>query len=105
MAAMTVQTLAEAGTSLTFTAVNSPDTFVNDGRTMLRVKNASGGNITVTIAKVTNCNQGFSHDRVATVVAATGDVTMGPFTIQRFSATCTVTYSATASVTSAAWNI
>ena len=64
------------------------DTFPNDGNTMLRFTNTSGGSITVTVAANTSseskCSHGFSHDIAVTVPATTGDVILGPFPKKRF---------------------
>jgi hypothetical protein len=66
------------------------------------VRNASGGSITVTLAGINPCNQGFTHNQV--VVCAVGDTEIipAPQTIDRTPATAGnvgVTYSAVTSLT------
>jgi hypothetical protein len=103
MAAIPVGALDLTGDAKAFQAATASDTFANDGKTFLYVKNASGSGITVTVASVTPCNQGTTHNLTFTVAATTGDEIVGPFDVNRFGVTCTVTYSATTSVTVAAF--
>lgn len=101
MATIAAQTIPDAGLTPTFTGVNASDTLTNDGNSFLEVKNASGGDITVTITAVTACTQGSLHNKGGTVVATTGHKRFGPFPINRFGRAPVVTYSATTSVTAA----
>jgi hypothetical protein len=104
MALLTVQKMALTGTTPTFGAVASSDTFPNDGKTYLEVKNTSGTQDTVTVAAQSTCNQGVLHDSVTVVPITTGDKVIGPFEPTRFnnsSGQCTVTHTQTASVTCA----
>jgi hypothetical protein len=101
MAVITAQSIAETGTTISFTAVNASDTLTNNGNSYLRVKNGNGSNCTVTVTHVNSCDQGFTHDMVATVPATTGDVILGPFSIIRFGNAPVVTYSVQSSVTAA----
>lgn len=70
------------------TPAGGGDTFINDGVTMLRFTNTSGGAITVTVVASTDasskCSHGFAHDVAVTVGATTGDVIIGPFPPNRF---------------------
>jgi hypothetical protein len=59
VAAGTVESLAAAS--------GGGDTFYNDGKSILVVNNGAVAPITVTIAAQHTCNQGVSHDFVATV--------------------------------------
>lgn len=101
MATITAQTIAEAGTTVTFTAVNASDTLTNNGKSYLRVKNANAAACTVTIAATHSCSQGFTHNMTASVIATTGDMVLGPFPAARFGTAPVVTYSVTSSVTAA----
>lgn len=106
MAALVTQTPAITGVAITYAAAGAGGDTISpsDGKTLLHVKNASGGSITVTVAAVGTCSQGFLHDAVV-AVPASGDRAIGPFDSQRFtngSGQIAVTYSATASVTVAA---
>lgn len=103
MAALTVQEIVRAGLGPTYAGAGvSGDTFVNDGRTFLHVKNTNAATRDVTVDSIENCDQGFDHNAVVTVPASTGDRMIGPFPTERFGATCTVSYTATAGVTVAA---
>lgn len=101
MAVITAQVIADAGTAITFTAVNASDTLTNNGRSYLQVKNANAAACTVTVVSTVVCNQGFSHDMVVSVPATTGDRVLGPFTAIRFGTAPVVNYSVTSSVTAA----
>ena len=102
MAALTVQSASLAGTAVSLAAAGaSGDTFTNDGNTVLVVDNASGASIDVTVDSPTLCNQGEAHDVVVSVGAGAQKM-IGPFPVDRFSTTVSVTYSATTSVTVAA---
>lgn len=99
MATLTVQSIAETGTTVTFAAVSASDTWANNGNSYLRVKNANGAICTVTVAATSACNQGYTHNKVVAVPATTGDMVMGPFPKLRFGTTPVITYSVTATVT------
>jgi hypothetical protein len=109
MAALTVQTVAKTGTTPTYAAAAAAgDTFANNGRTFLVVKNANvAATRTVTINSLVNCNQGFDHD-VAVVVAISSEEWIGPFEPSRFnnsSGSVSATYSSEADLTVAAISI
>lgn len=105
MATLAVQQITTAGLAPTFTAASvGGDAIACDNDNSLRVKNGSGGSITVTIASPTPCNFGFVHN-VAVAVAAGADVTIGPLILSRFgdaTGLAQITYSAVTSITVAA---
>ena len=83
-------------------AAGGGDEFVNDGNTMLHVKNGSGGAITVTVNSLVACDQGSDHDSV-TSVGAGAESMIGPFDRTRFNDPITgraaITYSGVTSLT------
>lgn len=81
MALLTPQDITRAGLTPTFAAatVTTGDTFVNDERTFVRVKNASGSAITATATVVRQVDGQVVTARTVTVPATTGDVSFGPF--------------------------
>lgn len=99
----TVQSMTMDGVSPTYDAVTASDTFLNDGRTFLVVKNGGGSAIDVTISDVVPCNYGFTHDLVVSV-AAGAEEWIGVLPVGRFNDNgyATVTYSDITSVTAAA---
>lgn len=105
MALITVQKASLSGVTAALVAASAGgDKFVNDGDTLLHVKNGSGAGITVTVAAVSRCSHGSFHDSVSTVAAGATTV-IGPFPQNRFndvSGQVSVTYSAVTTVTVAA---
>jgi hypothetical protein len=103
MAVLSAQAVTQAGIAPTFQAAAAGgDSFANDGRMFLHVKNASASVVTVTVDSVTPCNHGFDHNLAVTVPATTGERLIGPFQTDRFNndtSMVNVTYSAAASVT------
>lgn len=105
MTALAVQPIPAAGITPTFTAATASDTMPCGPTNKLRVKNTSGGAITVTIAAVTPCNRGFLHDRVVSIPATAGDVTIGGIIAELYgdtTGTATITNSSTTGLTYAA---
>ena len=103
MALLTVQNSTIAGFVPTYGAVSASDTFPNDGRTILYIKNAGGSPDVVAIDSVTACNQGSDHDGGSSVTNAT-EKCFGPFDPTRFNTgtgVVTVTNSFITSVTCA----
>jgi hypothetical protein len=98
MAELTVsQPSITGGVSTPATAASGGDTFANDGRTYLRVTNAHGSAArTITVDAPGTCNFGVTahagHDSVSSVAALTTEE-IGPFPVDQFSTTCSVTYS------------
>jgi hypothetical protein len=102
MAELTIQNTSLGGIAPTFAAADAAgDSFENDGRTVIHVKNASAGAITATIDSAALCNHGFDHD-ISVSVPAGGERMIGPFPRVRFGSPAQVGYSAVASVSVAA---
>lgn len=102
MALLSGQNVAPTGLSPSYSAAaGGGDSFFNDGRTFLHVKNGGGGSINVTIDANVACNIGTEHDLV--VAVPNGQERMiGPFPTNRFLDTVNITYSGVTSVTIAA---
>jgi hypothetical protein len=106
MALITAQEINYAGTTASYSAVNSSDTFVPDDRTFLHVKNtnASTRDITITTPR-TGVGGVAIADITVTIAGTTGDEMIGPFPAQHFAdpstGVATVAYTATAGVTAA----
>ena len=85
MADLAVRKLSKEGTSPVFTPAGvAGDTFPNNGKTFLIVKNANvTSDGTATINSLTKCNQGFDHDVIVSVPAS-GEKWIGPFEPSRF---------------------
>jgi hypothetical protein len=106
MAVIAIQTIDLTGLAeFTLAAASaSTDTFVNDGRTILVVNNASGSQMTVTIDSLQASDFGSDED-IAVAVEAGERVFIGPFQKARFNSIAgvvTVTTSLETSVTVAA---
>lgn len=101
MPALPIQTISQAGNTPTFTAVSASDTFANDGKTMIVVKNASGAGLNVTPAPSVACNQGVVHAGVPISVPAGTEKWIGPFRTDIFGEVVTVAFSAQTSITAA----
>ncbi len=111
MAAMTIQTIdPTTGLAPTYGAVTSSDTFANDGKTSLYVRNASGSSVTVTVTSqvtaATDADLGPVTLTSPTFTVGAGADRVLPFLkparYNDASGTVTVGYSATTSVTAAA---
>lgn len=105
MAALTVQEISLT-TSLTPSFVSADaggDTFVNNGRTFLYIKNGGGSPITATVDSLVLCSQGFDHN-IDIVVPAGSEEMCGPFNESRFNtvSSASISYSDVTSVTIAA---
>lgn len=100
MSAYTVQAMSLSGLDVTFAEVTSEDTFLNDGRTFLVVKNGGTGSIDVTIDSVVPCSYGFDHD-VVVAVPSGEERWIGVFPTGRFNSNgvVTITYSEVTNVT------
>jgi len=105
MALLSIQQISPAGVvPATVSAAGGGDTFVNNGKTFLKIVNGSGSPITVTVNSLVNCNQGFDHN-VAVAVGAGETQYIGPFSVDRFNSAAgiaSVTYSGVSSLTVAA---
>ena len=92
MAELTVQKTSLAGLGPTFVPAQAGgDTFENDGRTWLHVKNGGGSALTVQIDASQPCNFGFDHDASVSVPAG-GERLIGPFPRERFGSKPNITY-------------
>ena len=101
MAILTTQTITKSGVIITPVAMSVSDTFVNNGKTVLEIVNASGTTRTITVNSIAACDQGFDHD-VSFTVANGVTKFVGPFDISRFNNStgyATVTVDVAASVT------
>ena len=97
-----------SGLDVSYAAANADGNFFeNNGKTVLLVKNASGGDITVTTDSQTNSNQGYDNDEDA--VIGNGEIgCIGKFSKNRFNdsdGNVNVTYSGVSSVTVAVVNM
>jgi hypothetical protein len=105
MAALTTQAIIRAGLTPSFaSAAGGGDTFNPDLDTYLRVKNASGSSITVTVVTPRTDPVGNAvADTTFTVPATTGDVIAGPFPAEIYADPVTgvanITYSGVTSLT------
>ena len=106
MAELVVQEILLTGLAPAYSAAAvGGDYFVNDGKTMLEVRNASGAPVNVTVASPQNCDQGANHPLVIAVPATIGQRMIGPFLRRRFNdanGRVQVTYSGVTTVTVAA---
>lgn len=102
MATLAPQKAKKQGTAVALVAASAGgDLFPWAPNRALRVKNASGGSINVTIAAQKTCNQGVLHDNVV-AVAAGAEETIGGLERSQYvddSGYVHVAYSASASVT------
>ena len=70
MAELTAQEITLEGTQLSFTVASSEDTFKNDGKRKLFLKNTDSTSHDVTIVAQKKCNHGFLHDQTISVPAS-----------------------------------
>jgi N-acetylmuramic acid 6-phosphate (MurNAc-6-P) etherase len=106
MATLATQAVSPAGTTIAYAAASAGgDACEASGDLELRVKNGSGGSLTVTVASPVPCNQGSTHNLVVPV-AAGAEVAIGPLKPERFASPTTglvtITYSGVTSLTVAA---
>lgn len=108
MAVLTVQDVTAAGITPDYVAASATgDSFPNNGRVMLHVKNGGTAAIDVTIISAKTCNFGFQHN-ITVSVPASGEKMIGPFPPERFNndqGQVQVNYSAVTSVTVAALEV
>jgi hypothetical protein len=113
MATLTTQTITRAGTGPTYAAATGGGDAMQVGQDMfLHVKNASGGNITVTIAIPAGASgyPNAAYTSTAVVVPlTTGDRMIGPIVAPLYqdptTGLATITYSGVTSLTVAALNL
>ena len=106
MSSLTVQNISLDGLKPIFVAATEEgDTFVNNGRTFLHVKNADTvAERTVTINSLVECNQGHDHD-IEVEIPKEEERIIGPFSPSRFNSNTgevSVTYDDHSDVTVAA---
>jgi hypothetical protein len=108
MALLTVHPISMTGDSKAYVAADAglTDTFPNDGRTFLHIKNTNASGRTATVNSIRPCDQGVDHNIPIAIGATTGDEMAGPFDPARFNDPNTglvsVTFDAVAGVTIAA---
>jgi len=106
MAALTVQSMTISGLVETYVAAAAGgDTFANDGKTFLRVKNGGGSSINVTLSsQVTDPAAGTAVADKVVAVANGVDAMIGPVNQKGFNSggNVSVAYSGVTSVTVAA---
>lgn len=105
MGNLIINRITQNGVNPTFVPASvGGDTFVNDGKTFLHVKNGGAAAITVTMNSQKLCNYGFDHDHPISVPAGS-ELMIGPFDRLRFNNntnSISITYSAVTTVTVAA---
>lgn len=107
MAVLTVQQAALAGLAPSYAAASAGgDSFPNDGKIVLHVKNTNGSARTVTVASQVQATAGRAPaNNAVSIPATTGDKIIGPFDPSIWNdstGSCLVTYSADTGVTIAA---
>ena len=111
MATLTVQTITESGKVATYASCEGGgDVVENDGSVFLHLKNASGGELTVTItAQTTTVDTSLYGDltkaNATQAIAASGEAFIGPFPPSAYNNTSSqiaITYSGVTSLTIAA---
>ena len=104
MAVLTTYTIDYDGVNVesAYAAAASSQEFVNDGRTFIHIKNASGAPITATLTTAGTVQGHAIADTIVTVGATTGEQMAGPFDRSLYNAAdgnIDITWSATSSVT------
>jgi hypothetical protein len=92
--------ISGTGAPPTFAPVSASDILVNDGMSILIVKNGGGSADIVTVAVTGQCDQFVSFVASMSVAAGTTQM-LGPFSIDRFGQAPTVTHTFVTSVTAA----
>lgn len=102
--------LAAALTAVAGPIATDQNSFANDGTTLLRVKNGGGSAVTVTVffqgttaPSIDGMALATDKGRTYSVPATTGDRLIGPFPTAQYGTNVIVGFSATASVTAAAY--
>lgn len=104
MAALTVQeTSAIVGGAVLDvtlnTAAGAGDTVANDGRVMLVVTNGDASSMTLTVAGGTDKRTGQGYDDSAFAIAAGDTAVLGPFHVDVYGSTLSLSYSSVTSLT------
>ena len=100
MALLSTQSLAAGGTVTYVAATAGGDTITgrSTGSTLV-VRNAGTAAVTVTIAGVSICNQGFMHSQVVNCPVGDTEIPVQPWTVNGTTGVASITYSAVVSVT------
>lgn len=101
MAELSVQRPGLTGLQPAYSAVaaSGGDTFSNDGRVLIHIKNGSGSTRTVTVTS-NNCNFGSQHN-LSITIPAVEDKLIGPLPTDRFGRTAKFEVDSNTSVTAA----
>jgi len=100
MALLTPQSIAAGGAVTYVAATAAGDTISALSTTpVLVVRNASAAAVTVTVAGVAACNQGFTHSVVVSCAVGDTEVPIPRWTVNTTTQQASITYSAVASVT------
>lgn len=105
MPVLAPETSLETGLVAAYTAADSGgDTFVNDGKTLLHLKNTDGSPTTVTVTAESSSLEVPGYGTVTkadavTVQAATTEEFLGPFPVIAFGRVCAVGYSSVTALT------
>lgn len=87
MADLTVQELSMIGIDPAYVAASAGgDKFVNDGKTIIIIKNGGAGTIVATVDSILPCDQGDDHNKVISVLAS-GEKMAGSYSKARFNDT------------------
>lgn len=101
MAELTVQTISRSGVTPTFQTLTASDTFANDGATFVEIKNGHSSECIVTAVIIRTVDGVTPAGKTVTVPATTGNKWFGPFPIQDYGSTVTLTTSHQTSMTAA----
>jgi hypothetical protein len=106
--ALTLYEISRAGDSKAYAAADATGNTLagNDGRVFLHFKNTNAAVRNVTVAAAAPCNRGTLHNAgPVTIAATTGDQMIGPFPVDWFGGTLTITYDAATNLTVAALHL
>ena len=84
-------TLAYPNLAKSTCALSLGNTFLNTGREFVLIANTSVTTLGVIVNDQSTCDHGFDHDPTASVPAA-DSITLGPFPVQWFTASCAISY-------------
>lgn len=101
MAALTVQQINLSGVAMTAnSAAAGGDTFANDGRTYFKAINGDVSSTNITfVTPQTVSSAALAVSDLVVAVAASADKVIGPFPVETFGSTVSVTYSSVTSLT------
>lgn len=101
MAELTVQSISRSGVTPTYQTLSASDTFANDGQTFLDIRNGHSSECIVTAVIIRTVDGITPAGKSVTVPATTGIKWFGPFPIQDYGSTVTITTSHQTSMTAA----